>query len=403
MKPRRRGEEGIALMSAIVLMTVMLALGLAVASTVDTQTTQSRAQRVTDGAFNLAESALNAQTFLLNSDPLLGAGWPGLGRATAPYPPCSKNSGPPKCPDDTSLLATTGTDLNGATWQTEVRDNGATSAANFYSDTTSAGQPGYDRNGDGQVWIRAKAVAMGRSRVLVALVRVESQEEDLPHVAVIAGAMDISNNGNKELLRGNGGQVAVRCKVADGGTCLGHPLQGKTNTEEKLLELLATQISGTTPTSGYTGGDGMTPAARARLKGRAVADGTYFTSCPSEAQLTAPVVYIENAIGCSYTSNSVFNSLTAPGVVVLDHATLGFGGTAEYFGVVYGANTNGLGTVVSTQGNSQIHGGVVIDGTGALEVGSSGVNIDFNLNAFRAVASYGSAGIVQNSWRELKP
>jgi len=29
--------------------------------------------------------------------------------------------------------------------------------------------------------------------------------------------------------------------------------------------------------------------------------------------------------------------------------------------------------------------------------------IQFGVNAYRAVASYGAAGIVQNTWREIKP
>lgn len=71
--------------------------------------------------------------------------------------------------------------------------------------------------------------------------------------------------------------------------------------------------------------------------------------------------------------------------------------------MVYGANTAAGAAVLTTQGNSAlINGGVIIDGTAMMVVGSSGLNINFDVNAFRAVASYGSAGVVQNTWREIK-
>ena len=52
-------------MTAILLMAIMLSVGFAVASTVDTQTSQSRKERERESTFNLAEAALSAQTFIL--------------------------------------------------------------------------------------------------------------------------------------------------------------------------------------------------------------------------------------------------------------------------------------------------------------------------------------------------
>jgi hypothetical protein len=53
---------------------------------------------------------------------------------------------------------------------------------------------------------------------------------------------------------------------------------------------------------------------------------------------------------------------------------------------------------------------VTIDGSGRLEVGSSGnnsqkdpPNLQFSPNAFNALASWGTAGLVQSTWRELPP
>ena len=60
------------------------------------------------------------------------------------------------------------------------------------------------------------------------------------------------------------------------------------------------------------------------------------------------------------------------------------------------------GKVIETFGNSQIVGGVLIDGDALTVLGSSGLNIAFDVNAFRAVASVGQAGIVQNTFREIR-
>ncbi len=397
----RAREEGMALLVVMVLMSVMLTSGLAILSTVDTQTSASRTERVRDSTFNLAESALNAQIFALSRD------WPGLGRAMLPYGPCTPStpstpSTAGRCPDHASLVGGASPDLEGATWQTSVHDNGA-GVSSFYSDDSTQLEPGYDVNSDGKVWVRAQGVAEGRKRTLIALVRAEQQEEDLPR-GVIAGSLEISNNGNKELIRGNGGTVAVRCTVSVlAPLCLGSAV----NTLSKLLQLrslLTTQITGSTAIEGYSVDDGMTAEARARLKATAISDGTYHdsaTGCPTVAQLTGQIVYL-SGLNCPYTSNATFNSVADPGALILDGSTVEFGGTTRYFGVVYAANTTPGGVAVTTQGDAMINGGVVIDGSARMVVGSSGLNISYDVNAFRAVASYGAAGVIQNTFREIR-
>ena len=54
-----------------------------------------------------------------------------------------------------------------------------------------------------------------------------------------------------------------------------------------------------------------------------------------------------------------------------------------------------------------VRGGVIVEGSGATSVGSSGnscngeANLVFDPIAFGAVKSLATAGIVQNTWREL--
>jgi hypothetical protein len=396
MRSRRSGEEGVALLVVMVLMGVMLTTGIAIVSTVDTQTSASQAERVRDSAFNLAESSLNAQVFGLSRD------WPGsLPRR---YDLCTPTSSPTRCPDNASLVGGGSPDLTGATWQTSVRDNGNSSAPNFYSDASSATQPGYDANLDGKVWVRAQAVAQGHARTLIALVRTEKQEEDIPHAAVLANRLVFSNNAPKKVFVAAGnGLFALRCDpLADPrSTCLGRTYTG--TSPAGATSSVAGNITGSAPTTSYAGGPAITPEALARLKATAIANGTYYDAgCPTEAQLTGQVVYVVSG-NCSYNSNSQFNSPQAPGMLILDRGTISISGTANFYGVIY-ALANGLtGTVVSTQGTGQIVGGVLVDGLGQVVLGSSSSpKIQFDVNAFRAVASYGAAGIVQNTWREIR-
>jgi hypothetical protein len=63
--------------------------------------------------------------------------------------------------------------------------------------------------------------------------------------------------------------------------------------------------------------------------------------------------------------------------------------------------------VASTGGNATIVGGVVVDGPGGISSGSNGqvgvnnANIMFDPRAFDNVQAAGTAGVVQNTWREL--
>jgi hypothetical protein len=77
------------------------------------------------------------------------------------------------------------------------------------------------------------------------------------------------------------------------------------------------------------------------------------------------------------------------------------------YGLVYMANEqNSSSAVLTMQANSEIFGGVAIDGPGRLVVGQSSGNsptITYVPNAFNALRTYGTTGLVQNTWRELAP
>src|SRR4051812_17492948 len=281
-----RDEGGWALVTALMLMAVMVVGGASLMAAVDTETNSSKVERQRETAFNLAEAALNAQLFALSRD------WAGKGMAanaaanTAanPYPAwCTPASTTSRCPSSPALTsAFASADAPGATWTTTVRDDGASPLDTFYSEAAIANQPGYDANKNGKLWVRAQATAQGKTRTIVALIQAQQQEEDVLHAAVAAGRLNLTNDGNKPLIDG-GGPVMVRCTpVPDdpNGACLGQPFgSGRFKDQAELMSFLQTQIPGTTPTSNTAMGTAMTPDAVARLKARAIADGTYFQTC----------------------------------------------------------------------------------------------------------------------------
>ena len=393
-----------ALLVVMVLMGIMLTAGFALVATVDTQSSASRQQRTRDSAFNLAESALNAQIFVLARD------WPGSRLAPgapppSPYPVCSPATGTTRCPDNAALIQGGSADLAAAGWQTRVYDNGAASAPNFYSDSIVTGQPAYDANGDNKVWVRAQGTVEGRARTLVALVGTEPKSESIPHAALIAGRFSVGNSApNKEFIRSNGAMVAVRCTGPSDAVCLGADLSPPVNTAGKLYQNLANWVTGTTPTHSYPPTKtALSPDALAGQRARAIVDGTFYSGCPSAAQLTGKVVYVVSG-NCSYTGNDQFNSAQSPGILIIEQGSITFGGTTRFKGVVYVVNTNNAtSTVFKTQGNAGVDGGILIDGPGQAEIGSSSEpHLKFDPNAFAAIESYGSAGVIQNTFRELR-
>lgn len=396
-------DEGWVLVTTLVLLGAMMTMAMALASIVDVQTGQSREQRVRDTAFNLAEAAMGAQMFSLARD------WPGIGAALNPYPTCSTGVSSARCPADAQVTGGASTvDTTGASWQTLVRDNGAGTAERFYSDAINMSQPAYDANGDGQIWVRATATALGKRRTMVALVRAEHQEEEIPHGALLTGRLEISNSGNKTIIDASAGgavpTAVVRCVPAllEATPCLGQRVGlGSIGSVSALLSFLGRQLNPNIVSTGYAGGAAMTVDARERLKATAIATGSYYQGCP--ASLTGAMVYIESGV-CSYTGNAVYNTPQAPGMVVVGSGSLTLGGGTTYNGIVYHANlASSAATVVALQGNAAVIGGVLVDGSGVVVAGSSKLNIQLSPDAFRAVRSIGSAGVVQNTWRELTP
>jgi hypothetical protein len=410
MKKLRHDERGNVLVTAILLMMVMLSVGIAIASTVDTQTSQSRVERERESTFNLAEAALSAQTFIL--------GRRGTGTSTNPYPStgCSNtSSGNLFCPDNTNLMRSytgdaTQVDFSAATtaWRTDVLDDAKADGTpiRFWDDSylSDNSWPRYDQDGNRHVWVRSEAVVRGHTRAIVAWVKIEDRIVSFPRYAVLSGFLRGDNSGGhggRPLVNSTGSLgVAVRCDAPPQSSCIdlnptkGPQLQPPANYQLKYANSTA------------IGGDDLVA-----LEDMAKANGTWYENCP--ANPNGDVVYVKNAGDCLYNNSApaapgasvCCNTQANPGLFVLERGKVEFSGNIEFWGVVYHANLDNSSAqdLVETSGTSAIRGGVLVDGNGGVYAGSSGDNIVYNAFSFDDIKAVGTAGVVQNTWREIVP
>jgi len=368
---------------------------------------------------------------------------------------CTQSSSDPLCPTSGMLTATSAAGVDaatfrnvdarsGVTWMTKIRDNGAPIDNAFVSSQAEAAQSGtnhrsglsytctspcrWDANGDKQLWVQARAVVRGRPRDLVALLKLEHLLEATPETAIVAGGIKSNNHGNKIMLYGHGSQIVVRCNLSSSNCVLAEPGQ---------IQPPPVRVS--SPPL-------MTPTQLARFKQRAITDGTYFAGCP-DGNLAGAVVWVEN---CSTTQsgNSVIsqpcnplpppspggggtplpstcvNQYNRPGILIWHCGKMSMSGGWTFRGMLYAVNNsdgtcpasapaagdgncsgngNGSNMVMAMTGGFGVWGAIAIDGGGCLYIGSDGIQVYFDPNVFGAVASYGTVGLVQNTWRELPP
>jgi hypothetical protein len=374
-------ERGSALLVAIIVTTVMLSVGLATLSWADNGFGTSREERVRESSFNLSDTVLESQIYQL------GRSWPS---AANPAPACSKTAQATGCPSEAKIAQSfTATDYSaGYTWSTVVQDNGG-SVQSFYTTSGAAGQPAYDANGDGKVWVRAETTVGGETRRLLGEVQARKVPLAFPRNAVTAGDFETTNMGNKVIVdtlgsSGQPGDIAVRCGSSDPNCTIYRP----------------GQLSPETSYHGYAGGNAMSADDLDKLKSRAIANGTYYSSCP--ANPSGEIVFVESG-NCQYQTGSV-NSAANPGMFVIRSGTLTLAGNIEFYGLVYGVNAQGsTGDVVSLTGTSLIRGAVAVDGAGTVSAGSSGLNLYYDSNVFNLVKGYGTGELTPGSWRELGP
>jgi hypothetical protein len=403
--PRRHqlaSDSGNALISALLIMGILAMFGMALLATVDTQQRESGRERQRESAFQMSEAVLNAQIYRLSSR------WPASSTGSVtdsvglPYPTaCTPASTSQDCPNGAALKSSiTGPDYDSnVQWRTEVRDNSATEP-NFYSDSLLSSSETYDKNNDGYLWVRATAVVKGERRTLVALVKAEKTALTFPRHTMVAGWFETTNNGNKVIIDNSGGfppsEIIVRCTFPGGAppanNCADYQ-SGKGQVSPERVE------------SDPSLPNAITPEALDTLRSAAVADGNYSAGCPSSLQGNVPgeIVFIEDAgPNCRFNGNNDYNTAAKPGMVIVGKGVLSINGNATFYGVIYHANLDNLSTaVVNLGGNVSINGSIVVDGAGGIFAGSSKVNVVWNPNVFNNINAFGTAGIVQNTFREI--
>jgi Tfp pilus assembly protein PilX len=408
LRARLRREEGWLVLTAVAVTTMMIGVGLAIFSTVGTQQSQSRQERNRDSAFNLAESALYAQAFILSRN------WPQQAPAGGGTWVCTQTvSTDGVCPSFASIQnAVDGTNIpdlkTGMQWRLTVSDNGKTTPTTDY--ITSSTDPNYttdawDANGDKRIWVRADGWAQGKERSLVALLQLEQFKEPFPQNVITAGHFKTDNNGNKVLINtkgtsATGSQVVVHCPASQ-PSCADIGKDGQVGPAAIQYSPPPGGDVNQIPTA-------MTPSELARFQAAAQSNGTYYTSCPSS--LAGSVVFIDfpsysktnQCMSPAYTGNTTWNSPSSPGLLIIRNGVLSLGGNTNFYGLIYAPNPSCTSDdLVLTQGNTRVYGGVAIDCLGGLDVGTSQENVTFDSSAFNNLKTTGAAGLVQNTWREL--
>jgi hypothetical protein len=410
MKIKLADERGNVLVTAIMLMAVMLSVGMAVMSTVDTQTTQSRKERERESTFNLAEAALSAQTFIL--------GRRGTGTVDNPYPSlgCPDSVNEFFCPSSETLMRSYTGDASqvdfaagsNTSWKTNVLDDADASGTpvRFWDDSyLGVGTwPRYDKDGNRHVWVRSEANVRGHRRAIVAWVKIEDRIVSFPRYAVLSGFLSGKNSGGhggRPLVNSTGSLgIAVRCDLPPQSDCIDlNPTKGPQLQPPGNYQLEY-------PSTTAIGADELYA-----LEEVAKANGTWYETCPSNPN--GDVVYVKNAGTCRYTNDTpaasgeskCCNSDDNPGLFILERGSVDIGGNIEFWGVVYNANldNSNFERMIETSGTAAIRGGAIVDGAGGVYAGSSGDNIVYNAFAFDDIKAVGTAGVVQNTWREIVP
>ena len=346
------------------------------------------------------------------------------------------------CPDrDTLAKASSGNasvaqlssldfDAN-STWTTQVRDNyGALKAsydpaqANATLTENGVSCPStpcrMDFNEDRQLWVSAKAIVRGKPRSIVARLKLEQLRESVPQAGVVAGALDVTNNGNKLMVDGTGSSIVVRCSPLTSTSCMSYDA-GKGQ---------LTPAPASTPSQPNF----MTPAQLQRFKARAKTDGTYFAAgqCPADAAAAHRRGRVGRAVQHQLRQHrpvlepvrrarrrpvdELHQPDDKPGLLIWHCGTIRFTANSTFYGIMYLVN-NSDGTCASfpaksggcptaavyeSGGGSGVAGALVADGGGCVLIGSNSLNMKFDSNVFNSVTSYGTVGLVQNTWRELK-
>jgi Tfp pilus assembly protein PilX len=437
---RARNEEGFAVVAAVVLLTVIMGLGLGLLLFADNQQKASARQQASEAAFNVAEAALNAQVGQLSRK------WPFKeprteAEAVAEMPRVCTATGTSTeandCPNPTDLKldpntsSTTcpGTDAWGQPlsnqWTTYVRQEVGTNS--LFNSTEVQPRLSYAESEAGGLWVRSVGVVQCHPVAVVTLVTRLSVILSPPVDAIAGNWFKVTNSGKKVIVNRQGegqpGPVSMRCAPPherSTGTCEEYEAGSK--------EQVSPPIGEEHPTTSITT---LTPSQLATIKSEAQAYGKFYSStapyhCPTSMNELEGVklstgartpVYIEGCGELNIQANGEANCTPSkplapesPGFLVIANGTFKMSGKSTYCGVIYAANLNpkplSEGAIVNLQGGTVVVGGIIVDGAGGIEFGSSGqggnpANLVFDSLAFHNLTISAGAAATRNSFRIL--
>jgi Tfp pilus assembly protein PilX len=405
MRTHARDDQGFVLVTAIILLTVMLAFGAALVAYTNSQQSASAHERYDEAAFNLAEAALNAQIGQLSRH------WPGtenFEKNNIVLKTCTPSTSTKEnlCPDKEILekaYPSTGATCSGTEawgspltnkWDTYVRaDEGGSTYFNSETEKIAASWAPTSQ----KLWVRAVGVVNCHVVTVVSLASEQTQHVAFPEEAFSANWFVISNKGNKVLVErkskggGQPGKTHVRCKA---------PYPNK-----KCAEYEPGQISPEYEENTEGSGISLTSAQLESIKSQAESEGRFFSGpgkCPASIEeVSGSPTYVE---GCELTfkGNGEANTEAKPGFLVLASGTIEVSGTTKFYGIIYAANLkNSSEPIVVTKGNGHVIGEIIVDGKGGIEFGDSHENLEYGPGAAQNFELITSAAATRNSFRIL--
>lgn len=424
-------ENGSVMVIAMILMIVALALGFTAVAATNSQTHQAGHETAGEAAFNLAESALDAQARVVQLH------WPGT---TPSATTCNQASTPSSTCAGTTVTSGfassyAGQEYSNPTWSTQVGGVCPTSnltcttlaeSASYYSDPIPATAMGCDCYSANAVWLRSQATILGQKRIVVGEIQRQGLVISLPDTTITAGGVNTSNQGNKVIIEqsdtaGTGltGAIDLTC-----GTSTTQP-QYQSGCAGWDSGKTYDQASPGTYNAGYSypnGSSVLTPAQLESLETTATESGTTppAGTCPSNWN---GLVYIPSTPpgGCVIPKNTSYNgcsspppSSATPGMIIVGSGSLEMGANVCYYGVIYMVNTGGpqpsggvctsTDPVLTLDANSNTYGGVFSDNCGLVTVGqSSGITatVYFDSLAFTGATAYDTPVLAKNTFRIL--
>lgn len=377
---RTKGQRGSSLIVLIGMIAALAIMAVSLVALVTNVEHNTYGDRMKATAFNVAEAAMDEgmQT--------LAKSWPTSSSATVTF--------------DATAFRTAAPFNDTQRYPDPAR--GHFVVVDFYDNLTPLDSSvEYDSNADDKMYVVVQAGVGPKAARIQALVQRTFFDLMIPRgIALFAGG-DLTAGG-----LGTNPKIVVEVPPPYGTITSIHV--GGTIADSSIAQSGVVQLSGSSAASV----DDVFPQSLVEgLKTLAMQNGRLFTSLaaaeaspvnatwsPQGGLSGLCVIQAPTGTNIKITSNTVLNSEEKPGIVlVIGGATLEWGGTADYYGVLY--CSSGMSTSVGT---ANIHGMVV---TSSYEQMSGTPNILYNDNCVARLLNTWSLNVklVPNTWRQLQP